>query len=83
MHHNQQIELTDLRDEAGAALKAAGITQSDAARALGKSRSTVSRALTDGEGKMVDTLRQIIARYTDFEIEDQPTTLYRVKRKGG
>lgn len=81
VHHNQTLELDALRSEAANAIEAQGLTQADVARDLGKHRSTINRALGDGDAKMIDVLRDIIGRYTDYEIDPEPTTLYRVTRK--
>ena len=76
----RMISAEELQEEAQWALASAGVTQSDAAEAVGVSRPVVNKALNlDDASRYARVLRSIVAEYTDFEVDNQPR--FQVRRK--
>lgn len=83
MRHNQTLIAKELQHEARKAIETAeGETQSSVSRALGITRAAVSVALrSDTPSRYAATLARIVAYLTDYEIDVERVTVYRVKRK--
>jgi transcriptional regulator with XRE-family HTH domain len=84
MQPGQEMTDDELQEAAREVLEGQGASQSDAARALGMHRSTVSKALGhDPPSRYAGTLRRIIEAYTDFRIdtETETTHVHRVRPK--
>lgn len=78
VRHRQILDFEGLRQEASTAIKEAGLSQAEVARALNVSKGAVSRALKeDGPGWQADLQIRIIEHLTDYQI----TPEFRVLRK--
>lgn len=84
MEEGQMLTPTQLQQQARQALDDAGASQSDAGRALGVSRATVSKALggEDDASRYARVLRSIVAEYTAFEVDDVPRFQVQHKASG-
>ena len=85
MRHNQELTAEQLQREARRAIATAeDETQSSVSRALGITRAAVSSALnTDAPSRYGATLARIVEHLTDYEIDAEKVTVYRVRRKRG
>ena len=80
MESGQMLSIAQIQQVARQALDDAGVNQSEAARTLDVSRSTVSKALRQEDSRpYLRTLSRIIERYTNFRVVDTPH--YRIEQK--
>ena len=80
MTDGQTLTIPELQQQARQALDGAGRSQSDAARALGVNRATISKALNrDDASGYVQTLRRIVEEHTAFTVSSEPQ--FEVQRK--
>ena len=80
MHEGQEMTDADLQQAAREAIE--GHTQTEVADELGISNATVSLALNhETPSRYAGTLKRIIERYTDYQVETERTTVHHINAK--
>lgn len=82
VRHNQTLDYDGLRDEAKAAAKLSGKTQTELAEHFGVTQPAISQALNAPGPRLVALQSRIVAAFTEYEIEPvEQVVTFRVARK--
>ena len=80
MREGQEMTDAELQQAAREAIE--GRTQAAVAEELGVNQSTISLALNhETPSRYAGTLKRIIERYTDYQVETETTTVHRINAK--
>lgn len=81
MRHNEKLDYDKLRAEAEAAVEESGKKRIEIASELGVSSGAITRALKEPGSKFSELQKRIVEHLTDYRIDEENYTIFRVQRK--